>query len=302
MRSSLGCLGVAALLAACGTSPSAGDSGETPDSGTGADSGTPPDAGTANDAGSNADSGNDAGTSDAGPSDAGGCSYRYCEGFESYPTAAVANAEALGPWKATVNGIGIQARLDGLNPHSGLQSFHITVLADAGSASAHLTQKDGGGVIPGNDLFGRAWVFYTLDGGYGLPLGVHSWIFNASGALDGGTATMNLGGGGATAKPQINYHPPQGNESSVVNGTMTAGVWHCLQWEYNGSGSPPADTASLWVDGTLAANAPASKGWAFPVPWQSFDFGFTHYQVLNNPVDVFVDDFALDGAMVPCPP
>jgi hypothetical protein len=186
-----------------------------------------------------------------------------------------------------------------VNPFSGLQALHVTVLPDAGAASGHLTQSDAAGLVPGNNLFGRAEVYYSVDGGYGLPIGVHSWIFNASGALDGGMATMNLGGGGA--KLQLNYHPPQGAEQSVQGGTMTAGVWHCVQWEYDGSGSPPANTGTVWIDGNLAFTVPASKGWYFPTPWQSFDFGFTHYQVLTNPVDVYLDHFALDGAMVPCP-
>jgi hypothetical protein len=50
----------------------------------------------------------------------------------------------------------------------------------------------------------------------------------------------------------------------------------------------------------LAVEAPATEGWDFATPWTSFDFGFTHYQTLANGVEVFLDDFALDGAMIPC--
>jgi hypothetical protein len=49
-------------------------------------------------------------------------------------------------------------------------------------------------------------------------------------------------------------------------------------------------------------NVPVTKGWFFPEAWNSFDFGLTHYQVLANPVEIFLDDFALDAQMVPCPP
>jgi hypothetical protein len=34
---------------------------------------------------------------------------------------------------------------------------------------------------------------------------------------------------------------------------------------------------------------PQSKGWQFATPWDSFDFGFTHYQALPNGVDVYLD-------------
>jgi hypothetical protein len=57
----------------------------------------------------------------------------------------------------------------------------------------------------------------------------------------------------------------------------------------------------VWVDGTVAVNVPASQGWDFATPWNSFELGFTHYQTLANGVDVYLDEFALDGAMVPCP-
>jgi hypothetical protein len=266
------------------------------------DSGTPPDSGQVSDAGSNPDAGtgNDAGSTDAGSNDGGACPYRYCEDFESYAPAAVTNGEVLGPWKATVSGNGVMARIDAVNPAHGLQSYHVTVPADAGTR-ATLNQMDAAGLVPGNNVFGRVEVFYSDAGTYGLPLAVHSWIFNGSGVQsDGGTSTMNMGGGGV--KLQLNYHPPVGNEQSVQGGTVTAGVWHCVQWQYDGSGNPPANTANVWIDGTLALTVPVTKGWTFPTPWKSFDLGFTHYQTLNNPVDVYLDDFAMDSAMVPCPP
>jgi hypothetical protein len=292
-------LTLAALLVACGTNPAG------PDGGTGTDAGTT-DSGTyagGTDAGGTDAGPADSGSTDAGPSD-GGCPYLYCEDFESYSPGAVTNNERLGPWLATVNGVAVQAHIDSVNPKSGNQSFHIWVGEDAGTARATLNQKATAEVVPGNDLYGRAELFYVTgacDGGTcGLPLGVHSWVFNAQGALDGGQSTMNMGGGGA--KLQLNYHPPQGSEQSVVSGTMTAGVWHCVQWQYDGSGTPPADTANVWIDGTLAVNVPVTKGWFFPEAWNSFDFGLTHYQVLANPVEIFLDDFALDAQMVPCPP
>jgi hypothetical protein len=165
-----------------------------------------------------------------------------------------------------------------------------------------LNQKDLAGLIPGNNVFGRAELYYSSGPDAGLPLGVHSWVFQASGLTpDGGSANMNMGGGGA--KLQLNYHPPLPlTEQSLQGGTMTAGVWHCLQWQYDGSGSPPKNQARVWIDGTLAVDVPTSKGWDFPTPWTSFDFGFTHYQVLSTPVDIYLDDFALSDAMIPCPP
>ena len=82
---------------------------------------------------------------------------------------------------------------------------------------------------------------------------------------------------------------------------MTAGAWHCVQWQFDGAGSPPANTAKVWVDGAVAITIAATEKWDFATPWTALQFGFTHYQTLPNPVDVFLDDFALGGAMIPCP-
>jgi hypothetical protein len=238
-----------------------------------------------------------------------GCgAYKVCEDFESYAGGAIANSTALGPWKANVSGVGVVFQVDGVKAYAGTKSLHITVPNNVGqdggtSTRATLNQAAAGGLVPGNNLFGRAMVFYSDMGGNGLPLGVHSWLFNSAGKstiADGGVS-INMGGGGA--KMQLNYQPvPPLTEQSVQGGTMTAGAWHCVQWEYDGSGSPPNDEGKVWVDGVLAVDAPKTKLWDFATPWASFDFGFTHYQALPNGVDLYLDNFALDGAMIPCPP
>ena len=304
MRVHLSTVACAWILVACGSGSSPG-SPVGIDSGEGVDTGAP-----ASDAGGGKDAtpGNDSAApdssppNDASPGEAGLASctgIRYCDGFESYG-GAVNNGAALGPWKATV--MGSTMVVDTVKPHDGAKSLHITVPAGAGTR-ATLNQTVAAGLVPGNNAFGRAMVFYSNTGGNGLPLAAHSWIFNSAGTstVAAGNVTMNMGGGGA--KMQLNYHPPAPlPEQSVQGGTMTAGVWHCVQWQYDGSGTPPKDDAKVWVDGVLAVEAPPSKAWNFATPWSSFDFGFTHYQTLANGVEIFLDDFALNETMVACPP
>jgi hypothetical protein len=229
--------------------------------------------------------------------------YVYCDNFESYTPGTITNGKKLGPWVATVNGPGTVFQVDTTMPYRGAQSLHITIpVTDAGARGTLNQATPDGGLIPGNNMFGRAMVYYSNTGGNDLPLGVHSWLFNSAGEsqiADGGV-NMNMGGGGM--KMQLNYHPPAPlPEQSVDNGMITAGAWHCVQWEYDGSGAPPADVGKVWVDGTLAVNVAKTQGWNFATPWNTFDFGFTHYQTLTNGVDVWLDEFALDSAMVPCP-
>jgi hypothetical protein len=223
----------------------------------------------------------------------------YCDDFEGYGSATLANATTLGPWAVTV--AGLTMTIDSVKPYKTGSSLHLTMPANTAVVPTHglLTQTVAAGVVAGNDLYGRAMIFYSNTGGNDLPIGVHSWFFQTGGTSTSLAmpTTLNMGGGGA--KMQLNYHP---GDISVDDGTMTAGVWHCVQWQFDGSGTAPADVAKVWVDGVVAIDVPASKGWSFATPWNTFSFGFTHFQTLANPVEVFLDDFALDGSMIACPP
>ena len=133
-----------------------------------------------------------------------------------------------------------------------------------------------------------------------MPFNSHTWVFTASGYnAEGGTEGINLQYGearlGQTPTVGINFSDPIG----IHGGTVTAGGWHCLQWQLDGS--TPSDVAHFWLDGTNVATGSAMTGWSFPVPCNQFTLGFTHLQTLPNPVEVFLDDFALGGAMIPCP-
>jgi hypothetical protein len=235
--------------------------------------------------------------------DAGTCAgTTYCEDFETYSPAGLANNQVLGPWKASVAGDGGVLSISALRAKNGVHALRYTVPA-GGPAHGTLNQKHADGLVPGNDLFGRAWVYYGAGVDAGLPLGVHSWLFQANGpGADGGNTSINLGGG--STKLQLNYHfPASSNEQSVQGGTVTTDVWHCVQWEYRATGAADGgdNQARVWLDGAKVIDVATSKGWDLSRPWNNFDVGFTHYQVLSNGVDVFIDDFALADHSLACP-
>lgn len=238
-----------------------------------------------------------------GSDDAGFCAGTvYCEDFEGYAAAGIANGQVLGPWKASVAGDGGALFISAVRAKNGGHALRYTVPA-GGPAHGTMNQKKAGGLVASNDLFGRAWVYYQSGTDAGLPLAVHSWLFQANGpGADGGNTSINLGGGGT--KLQLNYHfPGSSNEQSVQGGAVTTDAWHCVQWEYLASG--PADggenQARVWLDGTKVIDVATSKGWDLSRPWNNFDVGFTHYQQLANGVDVFIDDFALADHALTCP-
>jgi hypothetical protein len=237
--------------------------------------------------------------------DAGICSgFAYCEDFESYG-GPVTRGEKLGPWTGSVGGP-VTVSIDTVRPYSGKKSLHVVMPANT-QASGMLsspTVKDG--LVAGNNLFGRAMVYFVGtagDGGYGLPVHTHSMIFSVSGSSTevGGPVNINMTGGGS-----LNYQQRKGTgfELGTAGGVATTNAWHCIQWEYDGSEELPlvvADHAQVWLDGQLVSDVPKSVGWHLATPWTSFGFGLTHLQTLENPVEFFLDDFALDGAMILCP-
>ncbi len=247
--------------------------------------------------------GGDAGLTDGGPKDGGStgsaCPYAYCENFDEYKPGLIENTHAFGPWLPAINGPSTQVDSD--HAKSSPNALHITSLAKAGGF-ATLNQVNGFGLVPGNDLFGRVEVFYSnavTDAGTDGLAGTHAWFFRASGDLpDGGTLELDV-----SAADTLGAHtnqPGLGNPF-ISGGMMTAGAWHCVQWQFAGSGSASGNVVNVWLDGALVANVPATKDWIFPTPWNSFDLGFSFVNV-SHPVEVYLDDFALDGEMIPCPP
>jgi hypothetical protein len=257
--------------------------------------------------------------------------YLYCDDFESYPdSGTIANNTKLGPWTTGVGGKTdagqtIAMGVDTVRPFSGSYALHLT--APAGESTYGQLQRAAGGDAGdiGGNLYGRAMVYFSgapLPGGsapltdastYGLPSGVHSWLFASSGhspELDASVSANIIVG---NPKFALNYSPGDyGPGSTPDAGPVTTGAWHCLQWQYDGSDASPDDVMNVWFDGLQVVHTDRSMEYSnnnFPVKtwlkmasdWNSLTFGFTHYQTMENPVDVYLDDFAVNDAMVPCP-
>ena len=286
--------------------------------GTGPEAGSPPlDAGITD--------ASDAGDALAAPLSCNG--YIFCEDFESYAAGELTSTSKLGPWTPTVDGktdAGQTALMsvDAVMPFSGSQALHVT--APAGEATRGVLARSTGdaGTI-GPNMYGRAMIFYSdgpLPGGsapltdsgtYGLPSGVHSWIFASGGHSKELDASVSMNVIVGNPKLSLNYSPGDyGPGASKDAGPVTLGTWHCLQWQYDGSGTTPDDIANVWFDGFNEVHTDPTLTYGggneatslkMAQDWTGLQFGFTHYQKLGNPVDVYLDDFAIDNKMVPCP-
>jgi hypothetical protein len=327
----LGTLGAVGLIAACGNGDD-DDSSAPKDAGAKQDvtSTTPPDSGGGSgpEAGTPADSGvvDAADASEAGTGPLSCAGYIYCEDFESYTDSGViASGTKLGPWGTNIGGKTDAGQtmamgVDTVKPFSGSYALHLT--APAGESTyGQLSRSTADAGDIGANMFGRAMVYFSdgpLPGGsapltdsgtYGLPSGVHSWIFDSSGhspELDASVSANIIVG---NPKLALNYSPGDyGPGASRDAGPVTTGTWHCLQWQYDGSGTTPADIMNVWFDGfnevhtdpTLTYGNPA-ESLKMASDWTQLVFGFTHYQTTQIPQDVYLDDFAIDDQMVPCP-
>src|SRR5438132_1447365 len=166
----------AALLFACGTNPTgndAGTGGGTTGSGGGAATGGgvatgggaagggSTGGGTAGAGGGSTGGGSTAGGAGGGsPSDAGCGPYLYCDDFESYAAANIGNNQNLGKWRSAFaqGDAGATFDISTANPRHGAKSLHFRCGA-GGPAHGTLNQRDAGGLVPGNDMYGRAFVY-----------------------------------------------------------------------------------------------------------------------------------------------
>jgi hypothetical protein len=276
----------------------------------------------------------DTGTFDAGdaaPADILSCAathYLYCEDFEAVDAGVVVSGTKLGQWSTGIGGktdAGQTAEMsvDTVKPFSGTYALHVN--APAGESTygqlSRATDLDAGDIGP--NMFGRMMIYFSdsaLPGGsapltdsgtYGVPSGVHAWTFASSGHSAELDASVSMNIVTATPKLGLNYSPGDyGPGSSSDAGPVIAGAWHCLQWQYDGSGSPADDIANVWIDGFLQVHTDptikfGSGDAATPLKmasdWTQLTFGFTHYQTTHIPQDVYFDDFAIDNKAVPCP-
>jgi hypothetical protein len=313
LRSAPALTGVAATLLGCSSSqgsPGTSDAAVSPDVTVSDGNGSCPSA-------SGCDSGADAlddggsGDGDAGlaPEDCTGLT--YCDDFETYDAALLERGQKLGPWSVFV-GAHASVTVDTVRAYTGKKAFHVVFPPSQSGGSLSQTAESDAGLIPGNDLFGRAMFYFVEnpgaadgglepDGGVGLPVKVHSELFATSGIVTAADASTVSDIGLSDPQLFLNYFPPKHFELAIFGGTVTGNAWHCLQWQFDGSGDAAANEAHVWLDGQLIITATQSKLWAAATPWKTFSFGFGVLQPEANSIDVSLDTFALGDKMIPCP-
>jgi hypothetical protein len=143
-------------------------------------------------------------------------------------------------------------------------------------------------------LFGR--MFYMLEK---LPTkNMHWTTIQAGGQLPGKTYGALMRYGGEYDNFIANYTTTQGVESAVKSKTaFPIAKWSCFEWEYQRA----TDTVRFWIDEVPLADVSVTNAvWVQP-PYDKVNLGWQNYQAnAAAPMDVWMDEVALDGARIGC--
>ena len=261
------------------------------------------------DAGS--DAGFDAGTvdagSDAGIPDAGvdaGCRARFCEDFERYDAGRAPSA----PWTTSVQGG--TTLIDTTRKHGGAKAVRVTNAGAVAYERAYFSIASPSFFpAPGNQFYGRAWFYVTAV----PPMTTHWTNISGEGrAPDAGTnVTAYVRYGGQVMKHLMaNYDTSNVGSDCWQHSTvaMPEGTWNCYEWHFD----QPNNRMELWLDGTqisaLTVNGTGmgciTNGlggkWILP-QFDTLRLGWEHYQT-SIPIEMWVDDVALDSQRIGCGP
>jgi hypothetical protein len=260
------------------------------------------------------------GRSDGGPSagaggavDASGVlpaidckSARFCDDFEAY---AVGAAPAGGWTVSKTKDPAVTLVVASDKAWSGTKS--ISIHAPGASATAFITR--GKPVLPlpdGDNLFGRMMTFLTK-----APPGPVHWnsMRGTGRTADGQYATYSWGAMN-DGKVLANYNEGAHDCWKGSRTLWPVGKWSCLQWQFDGSKNPDGTVKNemrIWVDGVLLSDAVVSRfgsgctdgtktEWTAPL-FDGIRLGWENYQTSSIPIEMWLDDVALDSKPIACP-
>ncbi len=242
-----------------------------------------------------AEAGTDACACMTPPTDCPG-SFLICDGFESGPPVDT------NVWYG-VTSPGSTMVVDGTNPHRGAYSLHIHVDQQTGSSyfqtdiQATQTSK----FTNNNPIYVRA--FFSLS----APPGNTDTVLIDVGSLanqDSASASLGFSDTGQIKDGVANTDSglTQYSRTSMVPMPTGAppGSWICLELgiDTSSQGSWPNGHLQVWDDGGTGPD-PLLPGSAAMQPLYNASFGI-QFQTPSSPLDLYVDDIAVDTQFIPC--
>lgn len=239
----------------------------------------------------------------------------FCESFDSYTVAALADAQTFGPWRASLTTAGATMGLDGMHTTSGSRALHVSIDSGA-TAGGRLYARDAVPLVAAHPthVYGRLHMFVQPSG-----TSIHWTFFGIEGPADHTSPAA-----GRSASYIMSSLPRSGvNTFSFVDGlggganyqdcwaqsttNMPVGHWSCVSFEMDSV----ARHLVMSVDGTQIERVDQTgQGCVSPVsgtsPWYGPEVaamfvGAWSFHPMDAPLEVWIDDLVVDTSPVTCP-
>lgn len=232
------------------------------------------------------------GEANGGSGGANACSFKLCDGFESY------SGVELGAWKRTATGGTVQ--IDATHVFAGTNAAQF-VSQPGGNKRTQLQLAD----MPlfplaGNKMWGRVMAYaHDLPGMSDKEnKNVHYDLIQGSG--DDTTTEYRVAGMGGVL---LNYNPHDcyyGTQKVIPEDR-----WACWEWQFDGA----TNTIEFYIDGELQARV-VNKGqgcvdgtssvWQAPT-FSQLRVGFVNYQSKSETTSLWLDELAAGTERIGCP-
>jgi hypothetical protein len=229
-----------------------------------------------------------------------------CDDFESYTPGTSPN----GLWSTSTRSGSVS--VDTARAHSGTKSVHISTRGTNAYETAYLVVR-GAPIFPisGGVVYGRMLVWLAA-----APTQTTHWTnIQGEGTVTGQGFNAVVRYGGQYSPRMMANYDTGGVASDCWHHSTThipTQAWACFEWRYD----TPGSRMDLWLDGTqvtdltvLGQSEPVGSDgcihngtggkWPFP-EWSAFRLGWEHYQS-SDPIDVWIDDVAMDTQRIGCP-
>ena len=206
----------------------------------------------------------------------GACSGVFCDGFEG--------STMLGAAWTVDNAVAANVvEVVSTMAHTGTNSVHMRFATTAGATFIHETM---GFPAPMNSLWGRVWlnVMTPMNTGHDVYIEASTGV----NPTNTGVRALNTQGGNMA----INVAPP--DQGPTVAMPLPRGIWTCFEWHIAATGANGIVT--LYMNGTMLATSPS-----YPIPALVYQrVGYEHYAADTTTGDMWIDDYAVGTARIPC--
>jgi hypothetical protein len=212
----------------------------------------------------------------------GVCAGVFCDGFEAGLTLGTAWVQDKAVAANTIEVVTGMA-------HTGNNSVHMKFTTASGATFIH---EAVGFPAPMNSLWGRVWLYVMTGTNAGHTVYIEASDGVAGTLTNHGVRPLNT----QNSVMSINIDPnaSNGEDSKATTMAIPRGKWTCFEWQI--AATAGRGSVTLYMDSTQIATIPST---VIP-PLAFMRVGYEHYNPDAAAGDLWIDDYALGTARIPC--